>query len=390
MGDAGSLFLGVMVSGLSLVGGWPYSRGLVSVLLFPVLILLVPIFDTTFVTIARTLAGRPVSVGGRDHTSHRLVALGLSEREAVLLLYLVALLAGGVAYLSYRYGLSYSVVLVSFLGMGLALLGVYLGRLQVYPEGAVKPEDNARFFSLIADFPYKRQIATVVVDLGLIILAYYSAYLLRFEQSVAAEEAKFVTSLPIVIVCQLLAFALWRTYQGIWRYTSLRDLIAIVQASAVGTVGAVLALLFLWRFEGYSRAVFVLDWLLLVAFVGASRLSFRTLAVLLERKGVDFERVLVYGAGDGGALVLRELNNNLALRSRVVGFIDDDRSKHRTQMNGVPVLGGRDVLEQTLATMDVSKLIVSSPKIPDEVVAELRDICEAAGVPIVRATLRLE
>jgi UDP-GlcNAc:undecaprenyl-phosphate GlcNAc-1-phosphate transferase len=390
MGDAGSLFLGVMVSGLSLVGGWPYSRGLVSVLLFPVLILLVPIFDTTFVTIARTLAGRSVSVGGRDHTSHRLVALGLSEREAVLLLYLVALASGGVAYLSYRYGLSYGVVLVCFLGMGLALLGVYLGRLQVYPEDEVRPAENARFFSLIADFPYKRQVATVVIDLGLIILAYYSAYLLRFEASVKVEEPLFVASLPIVIVCQLAAFALWKTYQGIWRYTSLRDLISIVQASAAGTVAAVLVLLFVWRFEGYSRAVFVLDWLLLVGFVGASRLSFRTLAELLGRNRDDFERVLVYGAGDGGALVLRELNNNVALRSRVVGFIDDDRSKHRTQMNGVPVLGGRDVLEQTLATMDVAKLIVSSPKIPDSVVDELRAVCEAAEVPIVRATLRLE
>lgn len=390
MGDAGSLFLGVMVSGLSLVGGWPYSRGLVSVLLFPVLILLVPIFDTAFVTVARTLAGRPVSVGGRDHTSHRLVALGLSEREAVLMLYLVALVSGGVAYLSYRYGLSYSIVLVSFLGMGLALLGVYLGRLQVYPEGAVRPAENARFFSLIADFPYKRQVVTVVIDLGLIILAYYSAYLLRFEATIRAEETQFVASLPVVIVCQLAAFALWKTYQGIWRYTSLHDLIAIVQASAAGTVAAVLVLLFLWRFEGYSRAVFVLDWVLLVAFVGASRLSFRTLAELIGRRGEDLERVLVYGAGDGGALVLRELNNNLALRSRVVGFIDDDRSKHRTQMNGVPVLGGRDVLEQALSTLEVSKLVVSSPKIPDSVVGELRAICDAAEVPVVRATLRLE
>jgi UDP-GlcNAc:undecaprenyl-phosphate GlcNAc-1-phosphate transferase len=390
MGDAGSLFLGVMVSGLSLVGGWPYSRGLVSVLLFPVLILLVPIFDTTFVTIARTLAGRPVSTGGRDHTSHRLVALGLSEREAVLVLYVLALAAGGVAYLSYTYGWSYGVVLVCFLGMGLLLLGVFLGRLQVYPEEQARLPENARFFSLITDFPYKRQVTTVVLDLGLIILAYYSAYLLRFEAAVTAEEPLFVASLPIVIVCQLSAFALWKTYQGIWRYTSLRDLIAVAQASAAGTVAAVLTLLFVWRFEGYSRAVFVLDFVLLVGLVAVSRLSFRTLAEVLGRKGEDFQRVLVYGAGDGGALVLRELNNNLALRSRVVGFIDDDRSKHHTKINGVPVVGGREDLPRAIASLEVSQVIVSSPKVPPEVVAEIRSICDAAEVPMVRASLRLD
>ena len=132
MGDAGSLFVGTVVAGLSLVGEWPYSRGIASVLLFPVLVLLVPIFDTTFVTIARVLAGRPISQGGRDHPSHRLVALGLSERQAVVLLYAVAAMSGSVAYLSYRYGLSYTVVLVVFLVFGLALFGIYLGRLQVY------------------------------------------------------------------------------------------------------------------------------------------------------------------------------------------------------------------------------------------------------------------
>ena len=136
MGDAGSLFLGFLVAGLSLVGSWPYSRSTVSVLLFPVLILLVPIFDTTFVTIARTLAGRPVSQGGRDHTSHRLVASGLSERGAVLLLYCVALLCGArrVPRLHRRACPRRS----CFVGVprrsGWRCFGLYLARVQVYPE----------------------------------------------------------------------------------------------------------------------------------------------------------------------------------------------------------------------------------------------------------------
>jgi UDP-GlcNAc:undecaprenyl-phosphate GlcNAc-1-phosphate transferase len=90
MGDTGSLFIGMMVGGLNVMGPYAYNRGTIAVLMLPVLILLVPIFDTLFVTVARTLAGRSIAQGGRDHTSHRLVALGMSERAAVLALWAMA------------------------------------------------------------------------------------------------------------------------------------------------------------------------------------------------------------------------------------------------------------------------------------------------------------
>ena len=95
MGDCGSMFVGFLLSGtvlLNQVGG--RSRGIVAIMAVPVLILFVPIFDTTFVTLLRKLWGRKASQGGRDHTSHRLVALGLSERTAVLMLYGFAVIAG--------------------------------------------------------------------------------------------------------------------------------------------------------------------------------------------------------------------------------------------------------------------------------------------------------
>jgi UDP-GlcNAc:undecaprenyl-phosphate GlcNAc-1-phosphate transferase len=134
MGDAGSLFLGSAVSGLSLIGGYPYSRGTLSVVLFPALVLLVPIFDTTLVTVTRFLRGRPIFQGGQDHTSHRLVALGLSERRAVWILYAVALSSGGVALTLYRFGLDYAGVAIGLIIAGLGSFAVTLSRLNVYPD----------------------------------------------------------------------------------------------------------------------------------------------------------------------------------------------------------------------------------------------------------------
>ncbi|HLA95337.1 MAG TPA: MraY family glycosyltransferase, partial [Pyrinomonadaceae bacterium] len=98
MGDCGSMFVGFLLSTSVLMGqSGGRSRGIFTILAVPVLILFVPIFDTTFVTVLRKLWGRKASHGGRDHTSHRLVALGLSERSAVLMLYAFAICAGALA-----------------------------------------------------------------------------------------------------------------------------------------------------------------------------------------------------------------------------------------------------------------------------------------------------
>jgi UDP-GlcNAc:undecaprenyl-phosphate GlcNAc-1-phosphate transferase len=390
MGDAGSLFIGTMVAGLSLVGTLAYSRGTASVLAIPVLVLLVPIFDTAFVIIARTVAGRPITSGGRDHPSHRLVALGLSEREAVFVLYVVAALSGAVAALSYRFGLSYLSTFAALLVIGLVLLGVYLGRIQVHSEEDMKPAEGARFVTLVANISYKRQIATVIVDSALIVVAYYSAYLLRYEAAAAAHQDAFIRSLPVVIACQLSAFGVFRVYQGVWRYTSLSDLITLAQAALVGTFATVGVLMITERFEGYSRSVFVLDALLLVVFVSACRLSFRALAEVIRPRGEGLRRVIIYGAGDAGVMVLREVRNNLALHREIVGFIDDDRSKHRTTVQGVPVLGGVPALEDALRDHGVDEVIVSSSKVPAARMSEVCALCRTWAVPVMRASLRLE
>ena len=385
MGDTGSLFLGFMVAGLSLVGGWPYARGTTLVLVLPVLVVLVPIFDTTFVTVARILAGRPVSQGGRDHTSHRLVALGMSERQAVLTLYTLAVTGGAIAWLSYRYGLSYGAVLALLLLLGTGLLGIFLGRLQVYPEGSTP---QAGVALLLADFTYRRQVVTVAVDTVLIVVAYYSAYLLRFEQHFAREQQVFEQSLPIVLMAQVLAFLALGTHRGIWRYTGVWDLQRLAQACAVGTVLSVVGVLFLYRFEGYSRAVFVIHAVLLFLLVAATRLSFRALDASLRRDPPGAEPVLVYGAGKGGLLVLRELRENASIGWRVTGFLDDDSTKQATRVEGIKVLGGIDALATAVHATDSLRVVLSTPKLAPDRQRVLSERCEELGVELVQAHLR--
>src|SRR5205085_1058784 len=128
-----SMFVGFLLASsvlLTEVGG--RSRGVVTILAVPALILFVPIFDTTFVTVLRKLWGRKASQGGRDHTSHRLVALGLSERAAVLMLYGFAVVAGLLALMVSRLQVTQSLAIIAFFSVVLVIIGVYLSKVKVY------------------------------------------------------------------------------------------------------------------------------------------------------------------------------------------------------------------------------------------------------------------
>jgi UDP-GlcNAc:undecaprenyl-phosphate GlcNAc-1-phosphate transferase len=389
MGDAGSLFLGFFLSGLCLViDAAYYSRGITAVLAVPVLLMLIPIFDTTFVTVTRLLRGQPVSEGGRDHTSHRLVALGGSEGRALAVLFGLSIIGGGVALLTYRAGLGTAAVLLPLLLVGLALLGIHLSRVEIVRAGTARPERAA--VRLVQDLPYKREVASVVLDAILIVVAYYAAYLLRFEEAFAANRPMLIRTLAPVLVCQLSGLAFSGAYRGVWRYTSLPDLLRLVRGITLGTVASVLYLLATTRFIGLSRAAFVLDWLLLAVLVSASRLSFRLLGETLRAPRAGVRPVLVYGAGDGGELALRELRNNAELAREVVGFIDDDRAKAGTRIHGVPVLGPLDQLEALLRAHPVEEVVVASRKIPPDRLYRLEATCAARGVVVLRASVRLE
>jgi len=135
MGDCGSLFVGFFLGGLSLVNSQVGARkNVVAILAIPVLLLLLPIVDTTLVTISRRYHGRPISQGGRDHTSHRLVAIGLSERGATLTLWAIAAFSGALAVLMTSVSMMIGIACVACFGFALLFLFIFLGRVKVLFE----------------------------------------------------------------------------------------------------------------------------------------------------------------------------------------------------------------------------------------------------------------
>jgi UDP-GlcNAc:undecaprenyl-phosphate GlcNAc-1-phosphate transferase len=394
MGDCGSMFMGFFLASAALVnvsGG--RSRSLLPVLAVPILVLFIPIFDTTFVTILRKLSGRAASQGGSDHTSHRLVALGMSERHAVWMLYGLAALSGVLALLVQEVKLDVSLAAIAGFTVLLTLLGVYLAGVKVYDktEEALAAGENSLYAFLI-DLSYKRRIFEVLLDVVLILLAYWGAYAVKFGALSGSTAWKlFLRTLPVLVFVKMASFLVMGVYRGLWRYTGLDDLIVFAKAVVLSSVLSVLAVLFAFRFEGFSRTVFIIDGILMFMFLAGSRLAFRlfrqVIPVAISPEG---RRVLIYGAGDGGELLLRELQNNRALKYAPVGFLDDDPAKKGKLIHGLKVYGGNGDLDSVCRQHEVDEVLISSSKMTEERLQEILGFCRSQNILVKRMRITVE
>ncbi|MGA9773204.1 MAG: hypothetical protein WBV94_29505 [Blastocatellia bacterium] len=387
MGDCGSMFLGFMLSGTALLSETGRFRNLASVLLTPVLILMIPIFDTCMVTVTRKLSGRPISQGGRDHTSHRLVALGVSERRAVLMLYLFAAVTGSLALMVRLLETTVILALVPCFALAVLFLGLYLGKVRVYEEGA-QPQ-GTRIINAIAGFSYKRRVFEVLLDAVLVTLAYYAAYVLRWDGSLPGEQLSiFMKTLPLVIMVEMMLFLLGGVYRGLWRYAGVEDLLVIAKSVMAGALASAAVVFVMYRFQGPSRAVFLLNMLMLIVLMTVSRLSFRLMRELIAGGASfhpDAKPVLIYGAGDGGELLIREILNNPDHRYAPVGFIDDDNHKTGKLIHGYRIFASHQ-LHEVIHAYGISEILISSLKVPESKLDNLRGL----GLGLKKMSIRIE
>ena len=385
LGDSGSLFVGFLLAGLTSAVAVGAGTSRFSLVALPVLVLAVPIFDTTLVTVARKLSGRRASVGGTDHTAHRLVRLGFSETRAVVVLYALTSLSGlaGVALVAGSTGWE---LLLGVLVLTLALLAVVLLGVRVY---------GGDDFSVVLGGPVRQQLAgfllrhhafEVLLDLALVAAAYYVSYRLRFETARwPVFFPTFLRTLPIVIASQILSLLVAGAYGRIWRYFSLTDLLPLVKGVALGSAVSILLLVYLYRFQNVSRGVLLINAVLLTVLLAGSRMMFRAVPEIAGNgNGHGDRRAVIYGAGDAGEMLVREIGNNREYGYRPVAFVDDDPRKAGRRVRGIPVVGNLAALENVLASGDVDAVIVSSGKLPPDALDRLSRMARAAGVPVLR------
>ena len=325
----------------------------------------------------RTTHGRSIAQGGRDHSSHRLVFLGLSEKRAVLLLLSISLLGGASSLLLVSFASPLTAaVLVALLTVVLIFFGIYLGDVKVYEYRAKKQWKSPILQTVIL---YKRQLMQILVDLVLLTASYTASWLLRYDGQLPKEiTALLADSLPWLLGVKMLAFWFFGLYKGQWRYISIHDMVQIIKACAVGSFLFVVLLVLITRFESYSRAVLVIDLMLSIMLVAGTRSLIR---VFREKvRTVKGTPVLILGAGDGGELLLREMRNNLALHFMPVGFVDDDPAKLGSVIHGIKVLGAREDIPRLCKKHQVSRVFISILSAKEENFQDVFAACKSLRV----------
>jgi UDP-GlcNAc:undecaprenyl-phosphate GlcNAc-1-phosphate transferase len=383
MGDSGSMFLGFSLAVISVLETHHHISGLLTTLFIPVFILSVPIFDTIFVTILRKLQGRSVFEGGKDHTSHHLVTLGLSQRKAVLLLYAISISFGLIAILYSRIN-TLIISITAFLGITLLFyFGTFLSDSVAFLNRQSKNQrkHNGDVTVLTAVLLHKRRVAEIITDLAFVCVAYTASYFLRFEEKLLPANLQLMKeSLPWIILLKMSVFFIFGLYRGTWRYVSISDLITIFKATTLASIGSILFLTFLFRFQEYSRAVFIIDWFILLFLISASRISFRVLGEFFSRLGEKGKNVLIFGAGDMGETVVREIKRNKSLHYNPIGFIDDDLKKNGIRIQGIGVLGPRGKIRDLIKENDIKEIIVAIPSIGAQDLSEISKLCNEYGI----------
>jgi UDP-GlcNAc:undecaprenyl-phosphate GlcNAc-1-phosphate transferase len=391
MGDAGSLFLGLSIATLTLTTGGPaHDRSnVLSIIGVPVLIVLIPILDTTLVTMSRLIGGRRVSQGGRDHSSHRLVAIGLSERAAVGVLWTLAFAAGTIAFFIREFSNDWSWFVGALFVLSMAVFAVYLAHVRVYPDASEAPQRGIT--PVVVNFMYKRRVAEVVLDVCLVTAAYYMAWRLRFDSPTewADYSDRFLESLPIVLGIQMVTLFVVGAYRGDWRYFGLMDGVLFGKGVLAGTAALIVSIVYLYHFQNYSRVVFVSYASMLMLMLCVSRASFRLIGEFARRRRAG-TRLVIYGAGQGGALVLRELLHDPHTAYTMLGFIDDDPARHRLRLHGYPVLGDERVVLKMIANRTVDVVVVSSRQFAPSRIRVLADACRENDVRLLRFHFNLE
>ncbi len=382
MGDCGSQWLGFTLACFGILGTWKNVSNLFLMLATPVLILAVPIFDTALVALHRKLHGRPVSQGGRDHTSHRLVALGLSERRTVYLLWGLSILFGLIALFSHLYHLESWVLVVAVSITLILVIGLLVSDARVYRSDSESTRPLPRF--LQAQLLYKRRIVELIIDAISIGVAYALAYLLRYDWNLGSFlSQQFAETLPLVLALKMVIFLSLGLYRGLWTYISFEGAMRLFWTLVAASTAVVLLVLGLYRFEGFSRTLFPIDFALLFVFMAGTRALLRAMRESVFAYPESGVRLLMIGGGEACRLLLKEIRRNRQWNLRPVAIVDDDTRKLKKEIYEVPVVGTREDIASVMSRFSIDHAVIAIPSGSPEKINQLEEICKNSNLPSV-------
>ena len=237
------------------------------------------------------------------------------------------------------------------------------------------------------------------IDILLLSISHYGAHLVRFDFNIpAAEMNRAIRILPVVLLIKLICFYFFDLYRGMWRYTSIYDLLNVIKACGVSSLFIMIYILLKYRFMGYSRSVYLIDFCFSILLISSFRLLIRLVFEqvnsgvshlpifsafrnFIGAKKSDIKKLIIIGAGNCGEKIYREIHNNASLRYHVVGFLDDHDNKIGRKIHGVPILGRISELATAIKKVKADEVLIAIPTASGQQMRKIVRYCKEISVP---------
>jgi FlaA1/EpsC-like NDP-sugar epimerase len=246
---------------------------------------------------------------------------------------------------------------------------------------------------LLAQFQNPRLFIILAADTVIFVIALIDAYLFRFDFIIYPHYWQQIFQLlPILIPGKVLIFLVFGLYRGMWRYTTINDLWRLAQACLMAMIFYLIATPHLIGLQGVPQSIFLIDGILTCTMSGGLRVGIRFFYLARKARTWPFglkkiskfntkeKSVLIVGAGAAGEKIYREIQENARLTHRVVGFLDDDRSKWGRTLHRVKVFGGIKLLPEIISREEVEEVLVAIPTATGEQMRRVIELCRSCNV----------
>ena len=394
MGDSGSLFLGFTLSFLALsVQKNLNDASIYIIMILPLALMVIPILDTSLVTIKRLISGRKIYMGGKDHTSHRLVAMGLTERKAVLILYGIGLLWGVTTVLlsSYKDNSLY-LPIVAILLIATAFFGLFLSNVKVYNESEEKiaylrsrgqnVDKGGVLLRLL--LMNKKIIFGVSFDILIISASFY----LTAKDTAMDASANYII-LALFILIKILSFFLANSYRKTWRFISFSDLNSNFISGLVASILLFIICNSFFKNLEFPVYFYLIDFVLSFSGIIMMRVFFKYFRETILRYRSYSDRVVIYGAGELGHMLSKQLFISDKYRFKPVAFIDDDVTMKNTIINGIEIMGTPDEIIEVCKASNANIVIAASSLIEDHKLHQMKTTLQNNNIKLLRFEARM-
>jgi FlaA1/EpsC-like NDP-sugar epimerase len=229
---------------------------------------------------------------------------------------------------------------------------------------------------------FKNRLLASILDWFVVALAWILAYVLRYNFMSIPHDVLItgIKALGIVFIVQVFLYHVFHMHRGVWRFTSIVDLIKIIKVVLVGAISSVLVLFLLNLLFGIPRAIFPIYFILLICAWGGMRIFYR---YLHEHDSImalsDRKKVLIIGAGSAGDIIARDILRNK--QYKIQAFIDDDHKMLERSLHGIPVVGNIDNISMFVTKFDIDLIIIAIPSATAATMQRIVAICRATNVP---------